>query len=65
MKRIWFIFSLLMGLLISGLTMNSSSVFAASDPSRDSYYLNDSANWTHYFYNFKCQIKLEILAAHQ
>lgn len=51
MKRIWFIFSLLMGLLISGLTMNSSSVFAASDPSRDSYYLNDSANWTHYFYN--------------
>lgn len=52
MKKLCFVLALLFELLVGGFILNQSSTAqAATDRSADSYYLNDSDTWTHYFYN--------------
>lgn len=52
MKKLCFVLALLFELLVGGFILNQSSTAqAATDRSTDSYYLNDSDTWTHYFYN--------------
>lgn len=52
MKKLCFVLALSFELLVGGFILNQSSTAqAATDCSADSYYLNDSDTWTHYFYN--------------
>ncbi|GEP23270.1 hypothetical protein [Lentilactobacillus diolivorans] len=50
-KQIKFLMLLLPSLIIGFILNQSSTTQAATDRSADSYYLNDSDTWTHYFYN--------------